>query len=372
MRRHLSRLLLAACCLGCSEYQPFDSAGFVRERYAARLAETGSGIEPASLEVPFELDPEIEELVAARLHPRRKEEDQVDEIVDFIFRDLDLQYALTPTRNAGDTFRAREGNCLSFVNLFVGIGRRQRLNPFYVEVRDLQKWRHREGTVVSQGHIVAGVYIEGDLRTYDFLPYRPKAYRNFEIVDDLTAAAHHYNNLGAEALLRGDVGEAEELLRAAHALAPDFDKAINNLGVWLFRQGRVEEAMELYRRGLELDPDNVALLTNLASAYQRRGRAAAATELFERMEGLKETSPYFFIYRAEIALSRGDTEAARDLMAEALRRDSEIPEVHIGLAKVYLAIGDLKRARHHIGRALRLDATHPEARRYAALLEERG
>ena len=55
--------------------------------------------------------------------------------------------------------------------------------------------------VVSQGHIVAGMYLDGVLRTFDFLPYRQKAYKDFKPIDDLTAAAHYYNNLGAEALL---------------------------------------------------------------------------------------------------------------------------------------------------------------------------
>ena len=57
------------------------------------------------------------------------------------------------------------------------MAREQGLNPFYVEVTDYQKWNHREGMVVSQGHIVAGMYLDGELKTYDFLPYRPKAYR---------------------------------------------------------------------------------------------------------------------------------------------------------------------------------------------------
>ncbi|MEE8524375.1 MAG: tetratricopeptide repeat protein [Thermoanaerobaculia bacterium] len=373
MRRLPSPLLLATLVLaaGCSEYQAFDSTAFVREQYAERLRASATDIDAGSLEVPFELDQAIVELVAAKLHPRRNEEDQVTELIDFIFRDLDLQYSLTPTRNAIDTYHHRRGNCLSFVNLFVGIGRRQRLNPFYVEVRDLQRWRHREGTVVSQGHIVAGMYVDGDLRTFDFLPYRPKSYKNFRIIDDLQAASHYYNNLGAEALLEGDDERAESLLRAANALAPDFEKAINNLGVFMFRDGRVDEAIEVYRRGLELDPDNVALLTNLASAYQRRGESQQAAELFERLGELRGTSPYFFVYRGELALSQGDAGAALRFMRQALKRDSEIPEVHIGLAKVYMSLGELDKARHHLGRALKLDATHDEARRYAALLEAR-
>ena len=77
--------------------------------------------------------------------------------MQIIFEDLDLHYDLNPTRNAVETFRARKGNCLSFVNLFVGLSRENDLNPFYVEVTDYQRWSHQAGMVVSQGHIVAGM-----------------------------------------------------------------------------------------------------------------------------------------------------------------------------------------------------------------------
>lgn len=364
-------LALALLLGACTTYEGFDSVGFVREKMAARLeADPASRLDVESFEVPFELDDEVRAFIEQRLRPTRKQEDQVEEIVSFIFGTLDLQYELTPTRNAAQTFRDREGNCLSFVNLFVGISRERRLNPFYVEVNDYQKWRYRDGTVVSQGHIVAGMYVDGDLRTFDFLPYRPKSYRNFEIIDDLRASAHYYNNLGAEAMFEGDLATAESLLEKAVALEPTFAKAVNNLGVALFRQGRIDDAIARYRRGLEMQPENVALLTNLAGAYQRQGRTEEASALLEQLDGLEETSPFFFIYRGELALAKGDTRGALEFMAEALRRDSEVPEVHVGLVQVYLALGELKKARHHVARALRLDATHSEARRYAALLRK--
>jgi hypothetical protein len=34
------------------------------------------------------------------------------------------------------------------------------------------------------------MYLDGVLRTFDFLPYRQKAYREFKPIDDLTAAAN--------------------------------------------------------------------------------------------------------------------------------------------------------------------------------------
>lgn len=359
---------LVVLTLSCSQYQPFDSIGHLRGEYAQRLGEEGG----AQIEVPYELSNEIMDEIAGRLSESGSEKARTQAIVDFVFGigGLDLQYQLTPTRSAVETYHAREGNCLSFVNLFVGIARSQRLNPYYVEVRDQQRWTYKNGVVVSQGHIVAGLVVDGQMSTFDFLPYRPKSYRNFNPIDDLTATAHFYNNLGAEALLADHLEGAEEYLSLATELAPDFDKAVNNLGVLYLRTNKIGAAVELYDRGLAADPGNVAFLSNKARALQLSGRSDEALELLDHIEDAKQTSPFFFVYRAELAMSQGDFEEALRQLRNGLRRDSDVPEVHIGLVRVYLSTGDLDKARYHVERALKLDATHKEARKYAAMLHQ--
>ncbi len=362
-------LLLAASLAGvalasCNQYQEFDSAGHLRQEYAQRV---GAQL-AARIEVPFEVTPELRQALQQRLRQAPSERSKINEVLRFVFEDLDLHYSLTPTRNAVETFRTKQGNCLSFVNLFVGVAREQGLNPFYVEVTDYQKWNHREGMVVSQGHIVAGMYLEGELKTYDFLPFRPKAYKKFSPIDDLRAAAHYYNNLGAEALMAGDLEKARPLLEIATGISPRFEKAINNMGVCLARGGEPGRALELYQKGLEIDPDNPMILTNLTRLYQQTGRGAEADQLLAKLEESNASNPFFFIYQGEMALSRGETGKALDYMVRAMRQDSELPEVHVGFVKVYVALGDLEKARHHLERALKLDATNQDALQYARLL----
>jgi tetratricopeptide (TPR) repeat protein len=361
----LAFLAAAGLAASCSQYQPLVTSDLIRrqidERVPADLRD--------SVELPFELDAAAIAAVDAAINPTASETQRAQDVVAYIFSRLDLQYSLTPTRNAAETHRTAQGNCLSFVNLFVGIARHERLNPFYVEVADYQRWNYSDGVVVSRGHIVAGLRIDGGLSTYDFLPYRTKGYRDFAPIDDIMAMAHYYNNLGAEALMQGDLDEGLRNLRMAAALAPDFEKAINNLGVALLRQGKTSDAVDLFERGLALNPDSVPLLTNLARASQNAGLLEEATKILNRIEAVNQTNPFFFVYRGEVALAAGDTALALDYMRRAFQVDSEVPEVHVGLVKVYLALGDLKRARHHLERALRLDATHDEARKYAAMLE---
>ncbi len=366
-RRALALLALAALSAGCSQLPPpraFNSVQYLRKEYTERL-----GAEDAArLPVPFEIDDSILAATEGRVHPASSEPRRTEQVTDFIFGWVGLRYAIEPTRDARQTFEAKEGNCLSFVNLFVGIARRYRLNPFYVEVRDYQRWNYDEGTVVSHGHIVAGMRVDGKLQTFDFLPYKAKSYRDFNPIDDLKAAAHYFNNLGAEALLRGDLDEALDLTGMAVRLAPDFDKAINNHGVVLLRQGKVEEALADFEHGLEENPSSVALLTNSARAYQTLGRGADAERLLARLEKEHAANPFLYIYRGEQALAQNDPKGALDYMRKAYERNSELPAVHVGLAKVYLALGDRDTALHYVERALKLDATDPEARKLAALL----
>lgn len=349
----------------CTAYQPFDTEALVKQTSLDRVPEELRD----QVEIPYELDEKTLEEIRPFINPSGNERRRTEEIVGFIFSGIDLEYSLTPTKNAVETYISRSGNCLSFVNLFVGVARHQRLNPFYVEVEDYQRWNFEDGVVISRGHIVAGMNVDGELSTFDFLPYRPKGYREFDPIDDVTAMSHYYNNLGAEALMDGDIETAEDQLRIAHALAEDFERAINNLGVVYLRTSRTAEALALFKRGLELHPTSVPLLSNQARALQEMGELDQATEILDQIELVNEANPYFYIYRGELALSRGDTETALGYMRQALRTDSEVPEVHLGLVKVFMATGDTQRARHHVSRALKLDATNKEARKYAAMLE---
>lgn len=349
---------------GCSEYQRFDSVGHLRSELAGRV----EGSSASSIEVPFELTPELQAELGQKLRPNPNERRQVDEILDYIFGRLGLRYALFPTRSASETYASREGNCLSFVNLFVGVARERGLNPFYVEVTDYQKWSHRQGMVVSQGHIVAGMYVSGELKTYDFLPYRAKGYKSFKPITDLTATAHYYNNLGGEALMEGDFERAGKYLPLATQIDPAFVKAWNNFGVYLSRSKQPGRALEVFRKALALEPQSSIPMINMASVYQDLGQAEEASRLLSQVEEIETTNPYFFVYQSDLALSRGEPRKALDYLARALRQDTENPEVHVALVKAYLALGEMEKARHHLKRALTLDATNEEARKLARMM----
>jgi tetratricopeptide (TPR) repeat protein len=356
--------LAALLCGRCSQIKPFDSASYVR----GQIARQGGSDLAAEVEIPFAIDDEIRKAFQRDTRLASTEEGRAEQLLNFIFGRLSLTYQLQPTRDAVAAFRDRKGNCLSFVNLFVGMAREAGLNPFYVEVTDYQTWTHRGGLVISQGHIVAGMYLAGGLKTFDFIPYRPKSYRNFKPIDDLTAIAHFYNNLGAEALMAGDLETARRLTTLATRLAPRFCNALNNLGVCMMRSGNAAAALDFYHKASEVEPANTLVMTNILHVYQQQGRTREAAELEKKVEEANTGNPFFFVYMGDMALARGEQTKAMDYMVRALRLDDQLPAVHLGLVKVYLAQGDVEHARHFLARALALDATDTEAQKYARLL----
>ena len=198
--RRGSLATVALACLGavaCTGYVEFDEPGSPRPATGEPPAREPEGPRRAAL--PGERQRGRRSFGPRPTQPQRARPCRRDPRLHL--RHVGLEYELTPTRSADRAALEGKGNCMSFVNLFVGLGRENRLNPFYVEVKDYQRWNYQDGVVVSRGHIVAGLYVDGDLRTYDFLPYAPKSYKDFKPIEDLTAMAHHYNNLGAEALM---------------------------------------------------------------------------------------------------------------------------------------------------------------------------
>jgi Flp pilus assembly protein TadD len=357
-------LVAGTALASCAERQIFDSTGYMRSQI---VQQTGPEV-AARIEVPFAINDDVRAALKKFTRLRAIESERVNQLLDFIFIKLRLSYQVSPTLDAVSTFRTGKGNCLSFVNLFVGMARDVGLNPFYVEVMDYQRWNHHEGLVISEGHIVAGMYLDGKLKTFDFIPNGEKTYRRFRPISDLTAVAHFYNNLGAEALIAGNLGEARRLVTLSTQLAPKFPNGLNNLGVCLLRGGDREGALQQYDLALAADPGNSMVMTNVLRVYQQQGRLKEAADLEVKVEQANTSNPFFFVYLGETALARGDNAKALSYMVRALRLQTDLPEVQLGLVKVYMAQGDLDRARHFLARARELDPTNQEAQRYARLL----
>ena len=81
------------------------------------------------------------------------------------------------------------------------------------------------------------------------------------------------NNLGGACLAGlGTLPEAEEHLREAVRIKPNYGRAWDRLGTAIDRQGRSDEAIAYYRRSLELSPNQARTRNNLAVALAKQGQ----------------------------------------------------------------------------------------------------
>jgi tetratricopeptide (TPR) repeat protein len=87
--------------------------------------------------------------------------------------------------------------------------------------------------------------------------------------------------------LRGDVAEAETLVREALEEAPTLPQVTKNLGDLLYRAGRYEEARDAYRRAARLAPDlGDDLYFKLGNIAYRQHDADTARQCWERATAL--------------------------------------------------------------------------------------
>ncbi len=209
-----------------------------------------------------------------------------------------------------------------------------------------------------------------------------------------------------EALRRGDVREAIDLLRQAAAARPG-PRLLTRIGELLGNLGRVDEAEDCFRRALEIDPGLVAARFNLAlarlaagapeearelldqvvvarpdlapawlqlgGALNALGRYQAAVEAFERHLALMPGSPSGLTWLGASLQFLGNFDGAAASYRAALESAPEFADAHANLGKLLLAQGDAKRAEVHLRRSLEAQPGHVQALSgLAALLDDEG
>ncbi len=135
--------------------------------------------------------------------------------------------------------------------------------------------------------------------------------------------------LGLVVSERGNLAEAERLLRRALDLAPFSSGLHNNLGELLRRRGRLDEAEPFYRKALELDPDNPAPYGNLGIIQAERKQFAEAEKTFrallERSSGNARLPT--LVNLANVCGEQGKLEEAERLFRQALEIAPHHPRV---------------------------------------------
>ncbi len=298
---------------------------------------------------PLHLDNEVKLWLEERLGDKRRgTEFLVSALQDLMYDPdhLHIRYSDAKTHTATEVFHAREGNCLSVMNLYVAMARHLGLDASFQTVEVQPSWDRRGDLLVVSQHINATGRL-GPKRYYvvDFTPEIALQSMTESAISDDKARALYFNNLGVEALVAGDDAAALAYIQNALFIDPANSNAWNNLGTAYKRLGDGELAEFAYHYAFEQDNTNATAVNNLVKFYRGRGDDALARRYERVIDDFNQRNPFFHYGRGSRALEAGNFEAARAYFRRAIRLKEYEPDFHLGLAMAYARLGEIERAR---------------------------
>ena len=247
-----------------------------------------------------------------------------------------FRYNGRETYTAMEAFQRREGNCLSFTNLFVAMGRSLGFQVTTALVRRAQATEKEGDLIIVNDHVVAALaygpnwfYFDFDRRPHE----RPMA---VQPLDDLWITALYLNNRGADELRAAHPDIALRYFDWATKLAPTFAPAWGNVGVARRRTGDINGAFAAYSHALTIAPEDSTILGNLASLYRATGREHEA-ELALKAINVANATPHTLIVRGDLELAQGHVRAAFRLYKRAPSLAPRLADPWVALARAELA-----------------------------------
>lgn len=347
--------LSAAPAGGTDKIDPTALGERWRQSIAAR------GLDPQQLDNPLALSDEMRD-TAYRVAGQQAPTTQLKALQQYLFdtERFPFDYEARGTYTAMEAFERREGNCVSFTNLFIALGRSLGV--------PLRAALIRRGTseldgdlVVVNTHMVAAYQRTDGTTIFDFSRSENRQLTGFFVLDDVWVTSVFLNNKGVEALRAGRYDEAIETLHQAVRLTPDFTPAFANLGVAYRRNDQPQKAFEIYQQALAGETRDATVLNNLASLLRSQGREEEA-EAALRAANLKGATPFLLITRGDLEANAGNLREANKLYLRAQRQGPYLADPLVALARLRMRESRDKIAGRLIRRALRLDAGHTGAR----------
>lgn len=292
---------------------------------------------------PLYISDEIKQLIDSHINPEDGEEIRVDKLQDILYGEdfLNVQYADEKTHTALEAFYAREGNCLSIMNLYVAMARYAGVDAKFQTVDVQPSWDRRGNLLVLSQHINATGKISVRRRyVVDFTPEIALQQLTSNIVSDLEARALYFNNLGVEALIGAKTEQALIYFKNSLFLDATSSIAWNNIGSTFNLLGDKRLAEYSYRQSFANDNRNATAINNLAKFYRRNGDMRLAREYELAIERFNNQNPYFHYARGNVAMASDDLAQARLSFRRALKLKGEEPDFYFALARVYLELGD--------------------------------
>lgn len=266
-------------------------------------------------------------------------------------------YDNSRTKTAIETFETRNGNCLSFTNLFIGMARHLGMNAYFQEVTNFPTWDKHGDVVVLNRHMNVVVRINNTSYTMDFNPNAERKEQHTRVVSDRRALAQYYNNLGAEFFQSGDLQNAIAYFKKSLDIDPKLGFTWSNLGVVYANLDKLDQAEQAYIKALDVSGREYTAMSNIVRLYERMEQPEKAQEYRARAQRFRNKNPYFHYSRGEVAYDDGDFKDAVKHFKNAVRRKPKVHDFYFGLAKAYSKLGMNEKVAENLKK---LNATLPK------------
>jgi tetratricopeptide (TPR) repeat protein len=358
VKSHGAVVVLALSAVGCASTK--ESYVYLSpERWTQEMVKRGVDVRevPNPLAVNDEIRKRADSFAGVGTPPER-----LQRLQSALFKEetFPFRYEHRETFTAIEAFARREGNCLSFTNLFVAMGRSLNLPVTTALVKRAQASEKDGDLIIVNNHVVAALQYATDWQYFDFDRRQHERPMAVQPLDDLWITALYLNNRGADELRIGHPDIALRFFGYATRLAPTFAPTWGNVGVALRRLGETQGALGAYSHALTISADDPTILGNLASLYRSLGKEKEAETALRAIK-VGNATPHTLIVRGDLELARGRMSAAIRLYKRASYLGPRFADPWVALARVEMARSRPDRARNDLKRALKLEPDNGDA-----------
>lgn len=287
----------------------------------------GKSIEPAAEQDPLWVSPQMAEFAQIRNGKRMTNYARFRALMKKLMASNFFveQYVADATHTAAMTFDVRQGNCVSYTNLFVALAREMGLEANFQLVTGRPVWNVESGYLIKNNHInvvIDQINMPGfsnNEMTVDFNAVDMEEDAHRRRISDAHATSLFYANIAIQYLRGKDYEPAFAYLKRAILTAPNNQDLWNNLGVLYSVMQQPQLAEASYRTALQLDDRNKTAIAGVAKSLEQQGRLEEAEHYADLARRYQRRNPYYHFAVAQQAYSNSAYEDALVAINEAIQ-----------------------------------------------------
>jgi tetratricopeptide (TPR) repeat protein len=315
-----------------------------------------SGLE---LQNPLVVTPDVRNRIRERMSYGGTEKARLMQLVRYLSDappdGVAFRYQTQQSLTAEQAYFARQGDCMSYANLFVALARLMDADVRFVRITQLPvTWeaggRFFESSHMAVAHGREAAWDQSLVIDFGNVHTAPWRFALYDDVPDELAFVLFQNNVAVEKMVAGDTATAEGILRFFLNHAPEVPEVHNNLALVLLQTSRAPEALAILEAAVAKFPNFRPLYANAVTAARRVGNEQLAQSLESKGRALLEDEPSWNFNEGMRSYQDRAFPAAAMRFEKALSADPDNVRLLAWTARAYLAAGNLRRGMEQVER----------------------